>query len=112
MAFAIVHFTAGFVSALAAVSVLPVTRYRLTVAYLGGVCALVPDAHHVLDGPLRERFLLLHDSPRADAFFFHYTLDRPAYRARNAELTFVSLAVLGVALLVYDRLVRDGPQST
>lgn len=111
VAFAIVHFTAGFVPVLLALSVLPVTRYRLTGAYLGGVWALVPDAHHVLDGPIGEGALALHDGPRADAFFYHYTLDRPVYRARNDELAFVSLGVLGVALLVYDWRVRDGRRS-
>lgn len=103
MAFALVHFTVGFVLVLAVMSAVPITRYRLTGAYLGGIWALLPDAHHLVDGALSEVLHGIHDSPRAEVFFFHDTLDGAAYRAHNVELTFVSLAVLGVVFAAYDR---------
>jgi hypothetical protein len=103
VAFALVHFTVGFAIVLVALSASSLTRYRLTGAYLGGIWALVPDLHHLFDGAIGDRILVLHGSPRADVFFFHHTLDGASYRAHNVELTFVSLAVLGVAFAAYDR---------
>lgn len=100
--FALVHFTVGFVLVLAALSLVPVTRYRLTGAYLGGIWALVPDGYHVADGAPGEWLHALHDSPRAAVFFFHATLDTDQFRALNVELTFLSLVGLGVAYLAYD----------
>ena len=108
MAFAIVHFTVGFVAVLAVLSLLPLTRYRLTGAYLGGIWALVPDAWRLDAAGLGRWLHALHDSPRAEVFFFHRTLDAPAYRAHNLELTFLSLLVLGVAFVVHDRRFGSG----
>ena len=102
MVFAIVHFTVGFVSILALLWVLPVTRYRLTGAFLGGVWALVPDASKILEGSQGEAVETVHDGSLADLFFFHGTLDEPFFRALSIELTFVSLAALGVTFLLYD----------
>jgi hypothetical protein len=110
MAFAIVHFTVGFVSVLAFLWLLPITRYRLTGAFLGGIWGLVPDAHKILDGSRGAWFAGLHDSSDADIFFFHSTLDEPFFRAQNIEITFLSLAALGVAFLLYDwRFGRRAP---
>lgn len=103
MAFAIVHFTVGFVVVLAALSAVSVTRYRLTGAYLGGVWALLPDLHHLVDGGVGSLLVALHGGPRADVFFLHHTLDGAWFRTHNVELTFVSIAVLGVAFAAYDR---------
>jgi len=102
MVFAIVHFTVGFVSILALLWVLPVTRYRLTGAFLGGVWALVPDASKILEGSQGEVVETVHDGSLADLFFFHGTLDEPFFRALSIELTFFSLAALGVTFLLYD----------
>lgn len=103
MVYAIVHFTVGFVIVLALLAALPITRYRLTGAYVGGMVALVPDAHRFVGGALGRRILAFHFSPRADAFFFHHALDSVAFRAYNAELALLSFAVLGLAFLVYER---------
>lgn len=103
MAFAIVHFTVGFITILTLLSVFPLTRYRLTGAYAGGVWAIGPDIHHVISGDLSQRIYRLHNTPRADIFFFHHTLDGQFYRAHNMELTFLSLLVLGLTLIVYDQ---------
>lgn len=103
MVFALVHYTVGFVVVLAVLSAAPITRYRLTGAYLGGIWALLPDAHHLVDGPVGELLHAVHGSPDAELFFFHHTLDGAAYRAHNVELTFLSLALLGVAFVAYDR---------
>lgn len=102
MALAIVHFTVGFVVVLAVLWIVPITRYRLTGAFLGGIWGVAPDAHHLFDGARSERIREIHDSSVADVFFFHYTLDRPFFRALNIELVFLSLAVLGVAFLLHD----------
>lgn len=102
MAFALVHFTLGFVCTLAVLAPVPGDRFRLVGAYLGGIWALVPDGYHVVDGHLGDRLQALHDSPTADVFFWHHTLDSPAARAANTELTFVALAVLGTTVLAYD----------
>ncbi len=102
MAPAIVHFTVGFVIVLAVLWLVPITRYRLTGAFLGGIWGVGPDAHHLFDGARGEQLRELHDSSIADVFFFHYTLDRPFFRALDIELTFLSLAALGVAFLLYD----------
>lgn len=102
MAFAIVHFTVGFVSISALLWLLPLTRYRLTAAFLGGIWGLVPDAHKILDGSRGEWFDSVHDSSAADIFFFHHTLDQPFFREHNIELTFIALFTLGVVFLLYD----------
>lgn len=102
MVFALVHFTVGFVIVLTVLSVVPITRYRLTGAYAGGAWALGPDVHHLVDGALGDRIHALHDSRLAELFFFHSTLDGELYRAHALELTFVSLVALGTAFLVYE----------
>lgn len=102
MVFALVHFTVGFVAILAVLSALPITRYRLTGAYLGGIWALLPDARFLVDGVLGQRFEALHDGPRAAIFFLHSTLDSDPFRAHSVELTFLSLLVLGTAFVAYD----------
>jgi hypothetical protein len=102
MVFAIVHFTVGFVITLAVVSVLSLTRYKMTTAYLGGVWALAPDSHHLASGTLSSQIRTVHESQISDVFFLHYTFDKPFYRALNFELTAVSLAVLGIAFIAYD----------
>jgi len=113
MAPAIVHFTAGFVIVLAVLWIVPITRYRLTGAFLGGIWGVGPDAHHLFDAARGEQIRQLHDSSIADVFFFHYTLDRPFFRELSIELTFLSLAALGVAFVLYDwRFGRRAPAVT
>lgn len=113
MAFAIVHFTVGFVVVLAALWLLPITRYRLTGAFLGGVLALVPDLHHLFGDELGERLNEFHDSSSADLFFLHSTLDQPVFRENGVELTFLALVSLGAAFLLYDwRFGRRSPTAT
>lgn len=103
VAFALVHFTVGFVTVLVLVIALPITRYRLTSAYTAGIWALSPDLHHIVDGRLGERIHALHRSTRADVFFFHNTLDGAIFRAHNVELVFLSLVALGLVFVAYDR---------
>jgi len=112
MAFAIVHFTVGFVSLLALLWLVPITRYRLTGAFLGGIWALTPDAGKILEGRPGAWFAALHDSGTADLFALHATLDRPLFRAHNIELTFLSLVTLGVAFLLYDRRFGHTPAAS
>ncbi len=102
MAFAIVHFAVGFVCSLLVLSVIPITRYRITGAYLGGIWGLLPDAEKILDGNFGDRVDGIHQSSAADVFFFHSTLDQPFFRENNIEMTFFSILLLGVSLLVLD----------
>ena len=102
MAFAIVHFTVGFVSILTLLWLVPLTRYRLTGAFLGGIWGLVPDASKIFDESLGEWFVSVHNSSTADLFFFHYTLDQPFFRAHNIELTFFAFLTLGTVFVLYD----------
>ena len=112
MAFAIVHFTAGFVTVLALLWLLPLTRYRLTGAFFGGIWALVPDAGKILDGSRGAWFETIHESSTADLFVLHATLDAPFFREHNIEFTFIAIAVLGVAFLAYDwRFGRRAPST-
>jgi len=102
MAPAIVHFTAGFVTVLMILWLLPITRYRLTGAFLGGVWALLPDMRKIVDGDLAANLEALHDSGVADLFFFHHMLDQPFVRENFIVFVFLSLAALGVSFLLYD----------
>lgn len=100
MAPALVHFLVG--ASIALVLVTPIAlRYELSpwwplwLVVLGGLWGLWPDAHHI--APVYETELrALHDSPRADLFAFHYTLDRPFVRARyNASVFGAIVCFLG-----------------
>jgi len=110
MSFAIVHFIVGFVSILAVLWLLSVTRFRLTGAYFGGIWALLPDAEKIFDGSFGELVSDVHHSSVADLFFFHNTLDQESFRAANIELGVLALSVFGIALLLYDwRFGRRSP---
>jgi hypothetical protein len=102
MVFALVHFTVGFVCALIVLSLVPGRRLPLFGAFLGGIWALIPDGYHVLGGSLGRNLQAMHDTSTADWFFLHGTLDSPAFRAANTELTFLALFALGATLFVYD----------
>ena len=97
MAPAIVHFLVG--ASLALLIAAPFAlRYEvgplwpLWLVLLGGLWGLFPDIHHVAPW-YREELLALHNSPWADLFAFHYTLDRPAVRARYTESVFGSIVL-------------------
>lgn len=102
MAFAIVHFTVGFVFVLLLLLLAPITRYRLTVSFFGGLWALAPDIHHFFPGHLSDIAYGLHNDPLSNIFFFHHYLDKMFFRNHNFEFTFVSLFLLGVTFLIYD----------
>ena len=64
---------------------------------LGGVWGLIPDIHNI--APIMgESVYALHNTPWADLFGFHYTLDRPAVRARYEASVFGSLTVFLIAV--------------
>ena len=95
MAPAIVHFLVG--ASLLLVLVTPVALgdglgrlWPLWLVAVGGVWGLVPDLHNVT--PIyKTQLRAIHDSRVADVFAFHYTLDRPAVRARDLESTFAAV---------------------
>ena len=97
MAPAIVHFLVG--AALVLLLVTPLAlRYRLPtwlplwLVAVGGLWGLFPDIHHI--APVYETELYaFHNSQWADLFAFHYTLDRPAVRARYNESIFWSIVL-------------------
>ncbi|SIR54623.1 hypothetical protein [Natronorubrum daqingense] len=95
MAPAIVHFLVGASIFLLVVSPFAI-RYRVSpvallwIIAIGGIWGLGPDIHHI--APIYEAELrAFHDSPWADLFAFHYTLDRPAVQARYNETVFGAL---------------------
>lgn len=104
MAYAIVHFLAG--ASILLVLAAPIAyridlggQWPLWFVAFGGIWGLVPDIHHI--SPVAEAGLYaLHESPWADLFAFHYSLDRPAVRGRYVESVFASLlGFLGVVSL-------------
>lgn len=112
MAPAIVHFTVGFSIVLVVVWLVPLTRYRLTAAYLGGIWGVAPDFHHLLSGERADRVYAIHNSETANVFMFHHTLDKPEYRELSIELTFIAFGVLGALLILHDwRFGTSSPVS-
>lgn len=95
MAPAIVHFLVG--ASLLLLLATPVAlRYSLPPQWplwlvaIGGLWGLAPDLHQI--APIyRAQLYAIHNSPLVDAFAFHYTLDRPAVRARPLASTFFSI---------------------
>lgn len=67
---------------------------------IGGVWGLFPDVHNI--APVFETELYaLHNSPWVDLFAFHYTLDRPAIRARDYESVFGSIVLFLVSITTF-----------
>ncbi|RQG96170.1 hypothetical protein [Natrarchaeobius oligotrophus] len=105
MAPAIAHFLVG--ASLLLVLVAPLAlRYGIDREHaiwlipLGGLWGLAPDVHHVT--PLFEsRLYAFHNSPWADLFALHYTLDRGAIRALYLESVFASIALFIVAVAIF-----------
>ena len=105
MAPAIAHFLVG--ASLLLLLVVPVAlRYdvdrelALWLIPIGGVWGLIPDVHHIT--PVFEAELYaLHNTPWADLFAFHYTLDRPAIRARYLESVFGSILLFICSVAVF-----------
>ncbi|MEZ3165567.1 hypothetical protein [Halorubrum miltondacostae] len=103
MAPAIAHFLLGATLLLTA-AVPFVLRYdfdrehAIWLIPLGGLWGLAPDIHNI--APIAaESLYALHNTPWADLFGFHYTLDRPAVRARYDASVFGSITafLIGVA---------------
>ena len=116
MAPAIAHFLFG--AALLLTAVVPVVlRYDLDREHaiwlipLGGVWGLIPDLHNI--APIFvETLYAFHNTPWADLFGFHYTLDRPAVRAQYEASVFGSITVFLIAIAGFwtaGRLRRMAP---
>lgn len=105
MAPAIVHFLVG--AALVLLLVTPLAlRYRLPtwlplwLVAVGGLWGLFPDIHHIAPA-YESQLYAFHNSQWADLFAFHYTLDRPAVRARYNESIFWSIVLFLAASVVF-----------
>lgn len=101
MAPAITHFLVGAAIALSVAAPL-VLRYDIDREHaiwlvpLGGIWGLVPDAHHI--APIyAETLYAFHNSPWADVFGLHYTLDRPTVRARYYASVFGAIVAFSLA---------------
>ena len=116
MAPAIAHFLFG--AALLLTAAVPVVlRYDLDREHaiwlipLGGVWGLIPDLHNI--APIFvETLYAFHNTPWADLFGFHYTLDRPAVRAQYEASVFGSITVFLIAIAGFwtaGRLRRMAP---
>lgn len=99
MSLAIAHFAFGAaVTTLGVAVVAPGSRFRQTLALLGGGWAMVPDAQQV--APVaRESFEQLHDSAWANLFWFHRSFDR-LDPDESMYFAAVMLALFGAATLV------------
>lgn len=113
MAPAITHFLVG--AALLLLIATPIVlRYDIDREHaiwlipLGGVWGLLPDVHHIAPVYTTELYAF-HNSPWADLFALHYTLDRPAIRARYLESVFGSIGLFigAVAVFWMAQRVRD-----
>lgn len=72
---AVTHFAVGAaVTVLLATYLLPGIRYPRAVSILGGLWAMVPDAHWVSPVVAAE-LNAVHRSPVVDVFWFHHLLD-------------------------------------
>lgn len=102
MAPAIAHFLFG-ATLLLAMAVPIVLRYNFDREHaiwlipLGGLWGLAPDIHNI--APIAaESLYALHNTPWTDLFGFHYTLDRPAVRARYDASVFGSITAFLIAV--------------
>ncbi|GAB6878865.1 hypothetical protein JCM17823_11390 [Halorubrum gandharaense] len=105
MAPAITHFLVG--AALVLLSAVPlVLRYEIDREHaiwlipVGGVWGLAPDIHHIAP-VFADTLYAFHNTPWADLFGLHYTLDRPAIRARYYESVFGSIVFFVVGVGVF-----------
>ena len=102
MAPAIAHFLFGAAILLTA-AVPVVLRYDLDREHaiwlipLGGVWGLIPDLHNIAP-VFVETLYAFHNTPWADLFGLHYTLDRPAVRAQYEASVFGSITVFLIAI--------------
>ncbi|MCU4741692.1 hypothetical protein [Natronoglomus mannanivorans] len=112
MAPAIVHFLVGASIVLLVLAPLAlvsghVREWRLRAVAIGGLWGLVPDLHNV--SPVyRDELRSFHESPRADLFAFHYTLDRPLVRDLFVESIAASILLFLVAVTVFGVACRLG----
>ena len=105
MAPAFAHFAIGGAIGLLALACISLRYprtldYRLSVLVLCGIWATVPDIHHAIalfDPALGHQARVIHDTPWADVFFLHYTLDRAIVRAHAIETIGIAAALLVVA---------------
>jgi hypothetical protein len=75
MSLAVTHFAVGATLTILVVTYLvPGVRYPRAVTILGGLWAMVPDAHWVSPVAVTE-LRALHRSPVVDVFWFHHLLD-------------------------------------
>ena len=116
MAPAIVHFLVG--ASILLIVATPIAwrydldwRWPLWLVAVGGIWGLFPDVHHI--APVFEaRLRAFHDSTWADLFAFHYTLDRPAVRARYIESVFGSIAGFLAAIAAFTLSGSAGDDSS
>ena len=102
MALAIVHFMIG--AALLLTAAVPVVlRYDIDREHaiwlipLGGIWGLIPDVHNITP-VFVDSFYAFHNTPWADVFAFHYTLDRTAIRAQYEASVFGSITIFLIAI--------------
>lgn len=99
----ITHFAFGGTVTAITVALLPDVPYPRTLILVGGGWGLVPDAVKLARHPILTAF---HDSPIADAFWFHRTFDRLDV-ADSVGLATVSLAIfIGVTSILERRSYR------
>lgn len=116
MAPAIAHFLVG--AAHLVMFVTPVVlRYDIDREHaiwlipLGGVWGLIPDVHNIAP-VFVETLYVFHNTPWANLFGFHYTLDRPAVRAQYEASVFGSITIFLITIAgfwIAGRIRRAAP---
>lgn len=102
MSLGVTHFAVGAtLTVLVETYLVPNVPYPRTIAILGGLWAMVPDANKV-SPVFRSELSALHSSPLADVFWFHRSLDL-ADPGDTVAVAVVSLVVLFVATVVSER---------
>ncbi|TYL38899.1 hypothetical protein CV102_10350 [Natronococcus pandeyae] len=94
MSMALTHFAVGATLTTVLVTfVFSLIPYPRTVVLIGGGWAMIPDVYR-LSPIAQNRLEEFHDSPWADLFWFHHTLDR--LDATDSEL----IAAVSVVILI------------
>lgn len=107
MSLAVTHFAFGAAMTTIVVwAIAPAHRYRMTLAVLGGLWALVPDLHYVLPGGSSGAIRGIKRTVLGDLFWFHATMDGLVQGEGTRVGAAVALGFLLVVVVASEWLVH------
>ncbi|SDK72418.1 hypothetical protein [Natronorubrum texcoconense] len=106
MSQAILHFAVGGTLTALLIALVPDVPYPRTLVLIGGGWAMIPDAAKLASHPA---LLALHDSPVADIFWFHRTLDH-LDESDSVRLASVALVIFIVVTSLLERRSYRAPE--